>query len=268
MGTCLVTKLKSDISDDTLERFGMFEFLATNTNRCFVGLGVGDHITSDKSFNVGSAGSASNVTEYTVQTAGTYSITPINANTNFCISKYNISTFNSYTLSGAYNALEVKDVSQLIYVKNSFVVKGIFHGTFNLSNIQHKDTITDIKFEWTGTFSDYKVILDSSSSFPALTGFTIQGMNSQAVNIENLIAPNLTSLNIPQLANVTGDLKTWAENMHSLGRNSGYCFVNAATGSGAAGVKWNGQSLYNASGSYNPYIVFSAGGVSISATRP
>ena len=162
-----------------------------------------------------------------------------------CLLKFNIEEFNMANLTSiiiircphVYGDITKIDTSAVTYID---VMNSKISGDVKNLNINSAETVI-------------------------LRGTKIAG------DVANLtLGSSLTSLDISN-TDIEGNLKSMAEKLwnNGSGKVSGYIKLSTVI-SGESDRKrmWGTQTCYEACGSYNPYIVFSQEGVSLSATKP
>lgn len=290
---CLVTKLKTAVDNSNLETFGMIDIKLS----CPVditlqfGLAPGGTVKCKGStFKIISSGIiwADHVSEWTNNNKnGTSTITIYAASDiTLQIDKYktyritlydnigvtsgvfdiyaNLSDFSYYSANYINN---LNNTSISLQNTNNSTGHNHISGHLSLNSIPRPEEMSGLSIN--NNKSDTVCSVDFENvSLPNLITFMLNYTDSVG-NIENLDAHRLNSINVVGSKGISGDLKVWAQKMWSKGRTSGSTYILFTDNNGnSANVTWDGQNIYQAIGSYSPYIVFTTEGVSISATKP
>jgi hypothetical protein len=192
-----------------------------------------------------------------------------NGDCDFEYDKYKSINFVTYD-AGGENAKTVSslDIADLKFLQPSIssgfltILLGSnnneLYGSLNIQDIENINVLKHIRLINSSTATEPFIVdineLDASELETLEVAYT-----SAICNVETINTPKLTTLNVAGCTNYTGDLKVWAANMwnNGNGRTSGKCRVSYTDASSiSAKVTWDGQSLYAASGMYNPYIHF------------
>ena len=285
MGNCLKTQLKESVQNENLNYLGMFPIIIKNSgNLVRLYAPSGYKVKSYSPFNVTSENGssiASNVTEYTNPSQGYLNIVSTINNQKVFLDSYSLFSMVSETTSYVSQPISV-DISDMKYVYATtphstdldylfeIIINGEIHGKLLAKDSPLFKNVT--KF----SYRNYTSALNEVSYYIDLTGLSTDYLknldimlNKATFNFETVTAKNLRRLNVGGCINVYGDLKVWAERMHSLGRKSGFCEVNLTTPmSDMANLTWNGQNLYSVLHAWGGYIIFTEEGVSIQSSAP
>lgn len=114
------------------------------------------------------------------------------------------------------------------------------------------DTMTRVSLGWQNVIGELKDLQHMASTL-ATVDLTRCDITGAVTDIGSCVA--ITSLNLSNLPNITGDVKDMLDAMYSAGRTSGTISVNGTT----SGIKYNGSAFTSKS------FTFSAGGWSENA---
>lgn len=285
MRNCLKTQLKESVQNNNLKYLGMFPAITKTTGGSIkIYAKAGTKVKSSTSFVVksadGSTTIASNVTEYVLPTQDGYRIVSTVDMQKFYFDTYTIWMFSSEDSNWVLQPI-VLNISDMAYYLSKIepseldYMKDINFTGLISGSLVAKDSILFQKIKKFKYVNYNKDISDINYNLD-LTNVTNNGLeeltimfNSATYNFETVTAKNLIILNLAGCMNTYGDLKVWAERMHSLGRTSGSCHVSYTDSYGRfAKVTWNGKDLYSTTQAYEPYIVFTQEGVAIQANAP
>lgn len=282
---CLITKLKSTV-EGNLPKLGTLEYqIVNNASDNEVGFKIGlvkggfiksDNIVFDVTKN-DYTGRISNVSEFIAPSTELFIIIPKNL-TGGETMNFNVDIYRTYSLSrntGSTNfkTMVVPDISQLKYYgyykdgNYNLVLSQEYKECYYQGSLKAADMVKINSFkriQISGLYGNDDLYFDCGNiNSEVLESLNFSFTNS-AFNIESIIAPNLKDFGCVGTRNVSGDLKTWAENMHSLGRTSGTCAVSQVDALGHySTMVWGGQRIDIAANRINPTITFTSEGVSI-----
>lgn len=269
---CFIKELKGSFDNSNLKKLGTLSFtwVSDGTKYLQIGLDKGAVLKcTNGTFSVYGT-EYTNVSEYTkdsVASASTILVPSGAGNWNFEVSVYNIFRFTGYGSSGTdYSKIIVPDVSELNYIGT--ILESSSSKMFKVDSAQFSGYLNCEDSNFWNLLSGITIINDNTGDFyfdfsgihsDTLTNITVQN-NYAEFNINNVYAPNLTTLGLYRSYNILGDLKTWANTMWAsgAGRTSGSVrVITTSQDWSATRLTWDGTPInQKISGTSNPYILF------------
>ncbi len=249
MGNCLVTKLKGVVDNNNLPELGYFKYKLIR---------YGNQHTDKLCVVCAIRSQGHNTTSYFVGDGGLSAYEELSStlNTELSISKYTNNVYAGLRSGDGYIKVKKELIGQIwsSYVNASSCDKFLIP----VEEIQYLTNLTDVEatFMLKGNINEMKGLpslvnfkcnacydnvygdLKSFSNFPQIQKIIISSTNIKGdINdISNLI--NLNQLEVKYNIEITGELKTFLDNLYMNGKTSGSLDVNV----GLSGVKYNGES--------------------------
>lgn len=266
MGNCLVTNLKEIVNNDNLSYLGKikFEVLGASTNDNYL------NVAGITEFNV--IGEESKLS----QTSKTQYLFPSVSSSivYFADGEYTFTAKSKYNVAGNLQAGSQNQNEDCLLKFNieefnmanltSIVLIKCPHVYGDITKID-TSAVTYIDIMNSKISGDVKNLNINSAETVILRGTKIVGDVAKLT-----LSSSLTMLDIAN-TDIEGNLKSMAEKLwnNGTGKVSGYIMLtNVVSGESDRKRMWGTQTCYEVCGSYNPYIVFSQEGVSLSATKP
>lgn len=285
MENCYLTQLLSRVNNNNLEHIGFIKFKSMNTTGIQLRLEPGAIIRSfDGNFNVDDY--IYNVTEH-VNVRSESQILYIQPNVegmSIEISKYSIAFLSDINMQGSQQNTFTLDINDAAFVKDRIYLYNNSNILGDIASLDILDSLAYIRCYDTyiqGNLSDFDVKNLEELSLARtlvqgdLSNFDVKGLikldlaGSKIVgSVERFNVKNLTYLDLGN-TNFVGDLQAMATYSWNQGRKTGNMRIGA-TASGESEQKrmWGNQTMYEACGNKNPWIVFTNEGVSLSAAQP